>query len=247
MKLGWAAGAEAMALVFVSPEDGFGRDAEERIAGDDGHHLQRVRRLGVDEAVVIADGTGQWYLTRVTSVGDGSLTVTRTSETWCEPQLRPRISVGFAPAKHDHGVEVVHQLVELGVDRVVPLITHRGVVRWDGTRGEKAWSRLHQAVRTGAMQCHRARMPVLDRPTGLAEIATQDGLAVGHRDGVRAELLAPASDDERFVIVGPEGGFAPEELALVTHAPRLSVGPHVLRSVTAPVAIAAVLVATRRE
>lgn len=247
MKPGWAAGADAKALVFVAPEDGFGRESQEQIRGEDGHHLRRVRRIGIDEAVVIADGAGQWYLTRVTSVGDGTLTVHRTSETSCEPQPTPRISIGFAPAKRDHGVEVVHQLVELGVDRLVPLMTHRGVVRWDETRGEKAWLRLQRAVRTAAMQCHRARMPVLDRPTGLREISAHQGLVVAHRDGVRAELLGPAADGERFVIVGPEGGFAPEELALLTHAPRLSVGPHVLRSVTAPVAVAAALAATRRE
>ena len=251
MKLGWAAGAGATALVFVDDfDDGTSDDAgdenERDIVGEDGHHLQRVRRVRVDETVVIADGDGHWYLTRVMSVGDATLTVERVSELHREPEPAPRITIGFAPAKSDHGVEVVHQLVELGVDRIIPLITRRGVVRCDGARGEKAWARMQRAMRAAAMQCHRARIPTLDPPTALSALRRRTGLLIAHRDGVPIDGLDPPDVDGWCVVVGPEGGFAPEELAMLDGVTRVRVGPHVLRSVTAPVAIAAALAATRR-
>lgn len=243
MKLGWAAAADASALVIV---DEFGDESEREIAGEDGHHLQRVRRLGVDEHVVVADGAGHWYASRVSAVGQGTLTVERVGETHVEPEPSPGLTIAFAPAKRDHGTEVVHQLVELGVDRIIPLITRRSVVRWDGERGEKAWARLQRVTRDASVQCHRARIPALDQPTEISALRTRSDLVIADRDGVSSLDLGVPETGEWCVIVGPEGGFAPEEIAMLHPTAALSVGPHVLRSVTAPVAIAAVLTARRR-
>ena len=243
MKLGWAAAANASALVIV---DEFGDETEREIAGDDGHHLQRVRRLGVDEPIVIADGVGHWYAARVSAVGQGSLTVERVAETHIEPEPRPGLTIAFAPAKRDHGTEVVHQLTELGVDRIIPLITRRGVVRWDGERGEKAWARLQRVTRDASVQCHRARVPVLDRPTEIGALRGRPDLVIADREGVSRNDLGVPEIGRWCVIIGPEGGFAAEEVATLHPAAALRVGPHVLRSVTAPVAIAAVLAERRR-
>jgi 16S rRNA (uracil1498-N3)-methyltransferase len=82
--------------------------------------------------------------------------------------------------------------------------------------------------------------PVLD----LAALTDRAGLVVAGRDGVVASALPPpAADwpDGWTVVVGPEGGLAPEELEVLGSAPRLRLGPHVLRAVTAPVAAVAVL------
>ncbi|MGZ6951880.1 MAG: RsmE family RNA methyltransferase, partial [Acidimicrobiia bacterium] len=239
----WAAAAPGVALVLV--EDLVAGEVERTVGGDDGHHLTRVRRLTVDEPVVVADGAGRWYPARVAMVAKGSLRTERTGPDRVEPTLAPHLTIAFAPAKRDRGVEVVHQLVELGVDRIVPLSTRRGVVRWGPE--DAAVAKLRRVAREAAMQARRARLAEIGAPVTLTDLADRPGLVVAERAHVTggpvlapAELLA-APEVACVVVVGPEGGFSSEERAVLAHAPRIAVGPHVLRSVTAPTAVAAAL------
>ena len=243
--LGWAAAAPAVALVVVDDLDTSTDEAERSISGPDGHHLQRVRRIGIDEQVVVADGAGHWYLARVTNSDAGVVTVERAGPTRLEPELRPRLTIAFAPAKSDHGNDVVHQLVEIGVDRIIPLVAERSVVRWDGDRGVRALERLRRVARTAAMQSHRARLPVVDAPTPVASIATSEGLILADRDGESIDSVGVPQTREWCGVIGPEGGFTDAEIAVFGAVPRVAIGPHVLRSVTAPIALASAL-GTRR-
>lgn len=215
------------------------------IDGPDGHHLQRVRRLNLDETIVVADGDGLWYPGRISETRPGAVLVERVGPTCREPTPTPTLTIGFAPAKSDHGTEVVHQLVELGVDRIIPLVTQRSVVRWDGDRGTKALDRLRRVAREAAMQCQRAAVPAVDPPTPLEHLQQFDGLLIGDLDGIGVEEVSLPGGGEWVAIVGPEGGFAREELAPLRTVTRVRVGQHVLRSVTAPVAIAAALASRR--
>ncbi len=215
------------------------------IDGPDGHHLQRVRRLNLDETIVVADGDGLWYPGRISETRPGAVLVERVGPTCREPTPTPTLTIGFAPAKSDHGTEVVHQLVELGVDRIIPLVTQRSVVRWDGDRGTKALDRLRRVAREAAMQCQRARIPAVDPPAALESVQQVDGLLIGDPGGSDASSVPVPDGGEWVAIIGPEGGFAPEELEPLDRATRLRVGSHVLRSVTAPVAIAAALASRR--
>ncbi len=215
------------------------------IDGPDGHHLQRVRRLDVDESIVVADGEGLWYPGRIGETRPGAVLIERVGPTRREPTLTPVLTVAFAPAKSDRGTEVVHQLVELGVDRIIPLVTQRSVVRWDGDREVKALDRLRRVASEAAMQCHRAQVPTVDPPTALEHLQRADGLLIGDPGGIGVEEVGVPDGGEWVAIIGPEGGFAPEELAPLRAATRVRVGSHVLRSVTAPVAIAAALASRR--
>lgn len=241
----WAASARAQALLIVDDLDP--AEATRRVDGADGHHLARVRRLGVAERVVVADGAGHWYEARVAAVGRDTLELERTGPTETEPRPAPRLTVAFAVAKRDHGAEVTHQLVELGVDRVVPLVARHGVVRWEGEKAAAAVGRLHRVAREAAQQAQRACVPPVDAPASVADLAGHPGLVVAEH-AAAAPGGARAADpevEELLLLVGPEGGFAPEERALLAPAARITVGDHVLRAVTAPVAAAAVLVARR--
>lgn len=240
---GWAASAGARALVFARAED-FATDRM-RIGGADGHHLQRARRLVVGEPVVVADGDGTWFPSTVVSLGDGTVDVVRAGPICTEPRLTPGLTVAFAPAKRDHGSEVVHQLVELGVDRIVPLITRHGVVRWSGDRGAKAHDRLRRVAREAAAQAHRARIPAVEAPTEVTTLCARGGLVLADREGAPTAASAAPVGGDWTVIVGPEGGFSLEERRAFGEIAKLAVGPHVLRSVTAPVAVAALFAAQR--
>jgi 16S rRNA (uracil1498-N3)-methyltransferase len=241
---GWAAAAGARALAFADalPTG----DATAWIDGPDGHHLQRVRRLTVGETVVLADGAGRWVLTRIAEDRDGAVGVVAVGDVHEEPARTPTLTVAFAPAKRDHGTEVTHQLVELGVDRIVPLRTERGVVRWDGERGDRYLERLRRVAREAAMQCHRACIPDVGEPCTPAELAARGGgVVVADALGAPVGRSSLPDDAAWVVLVGPEGGFADAEEAALDGATRVAIGPHVLRAVTAAPAIAAALAACR--
>jgi 16S rRNA (uracil1498-N3)-methyltransferase len=231
------AGAGAVAHVFVDA-----LDDEIVIEGADGHHLQRVRRLAPGEVVSAADGSGAWRPYEVTDAAKGTLTLRARGVV--EHAAAPAIGVALAVALTKGGLDdVVAAVTELGVVRVIPVRTVRSVVRWDATRARRAVERLRAVAREAAMQSRRARLPLVDDVTDLTELAARGDLVVADRDGTAAATLPrPAPGSEWTVLVGPEGGLAPEELATLSDNARLSLGPHVLRAVTAPVAAVAVLV-----
>jgi 16S rRNA (uracil1498-N3)-methyltransferase len=218
----------AVAQVFV--ED----PGAPELSDEDRHHLERVLRLREGELVVAADGRGTVAVCRFG--GAGSL------EPLGPPEHRPRpappIAVAFAPAKGDRPEWVVQKLTELGVDRIVPLITERSVVRWDGERAGRAVERLRRVAREAAAQSRQAWLPQLSEPTGLAELsALGTPVALADRGGAAPSLAQPV------LAVGPEGGWSDAERAL--GLPRVALGDGVLRAETAAVAAGVLLGALR--
>jgi 16S rRNA (uracil1498-N3)-methyltransferase len=107
----------------------------------------------------------------------------------------------------------------------------------DHAKAGKAVDSLRAVARAAAMQCHRPDLPVVEDVTDLAVLASAPGTALADRDG------APPALDHPTVLVGPEGGWAPEERARA--AARVRVADHVLRAETAAVTVGAVLAALR--
>jgi 16S rRNA (uracil1498-N3)-methyltransferase len=200
----------------------------------DRHHVERVLRLRVGEAVTASDGAGRWVACRW--VGAAALEV--AGEVVVEPAPTPLVTVAFSPVKGERPEWAVQKLTELGVDRIVPLVAARLVVRWTGDRGEAVVARWRRVAREAAMQSRRAWLPVVEQvvPFGVAAAWPGAALAVGGGD--------PPSLDRPVVLVGPEGGWSEDELA-VPGVATVGLGPNVLRTETAAVAAGALLVALR--
>ncbi len=113
------------------------------------------------------------------------------------------------------------------------------------TRSASAFERLQRVAREAGAQSRRARVPVVDGPVPATEVASMPGLVLAAVDGVAASALPAPAGGEWVVAVGPEGGFDPDELAAFGHAPRLAVGPFVLRAETAAIAATAALAGRR--
>lgn len=239
MRVGWCAGADAAAHVLVPAllED-------LTVAGGDGHHLQRVRRLRAGERVSGADGAGTWRLYEVTNVAPGTVSLRALDEPHRELELRPKLTLAFALTKGQRPEVVVRQCSELGADAVWPVAAARSVTRWPAGRGDAARERLRRVAREAAGQCRRARLLEVRDPAPLDTLAEVPGLVVADRDGVPAAEL---DDPGRAwtVVVGPEGGLEPEEHERLGNPPRLAVGPHVLRAETAAIAVVAALAGRR--
>jgi 16S rRNA (uracil1498-N3)-methyltransferase len=234
----FAAGAPAAAHVFV--------DALESVVtvdGPDGHHLQRVRRLRVAEQITAADGAGRWRRYAIAAAEPGRLVLRAESDVVLEPESVPAVVVAVALTKGTKLETVVAQLTELGVVRIEPVRARRSVVRWDDKRARAVVERLNTVAREAAMQCRRARIPVVAPVSDLASIAGRTGIVVADRDGGPAEAIPLPGDGTWTVVVGPEGGFDPGEAEALAPIGLLALSPYVLRAQTAPVVAAALLVA----
>ena len=207
------------------------------LAEGDLHHYRRVRRLADDAPITISDGAGGWRPARFgpTPKVDGPITVEAAS-----PQPS---TVGFTPVKGERPELVVQKLTELGVDVILPLQSARSVVRWDGARAAKQVAKWHVIAREASMQSRRVRIPTVLPVTPLADVLNGAASVAALGEPVFAEPggqpLNSATD--RFVLVGPEGGWAPEELQ---GQELRSLPGGVLRAETAAIA-AAVLLAIR--
>ncbi len=241
----FAAAHAAVAHVLVDGHAAALPDAV-RVEGPDGHHLARVRRLRVGEELTVADGAGRWRAYRVGSVDGRALDLEAVDAVQEEPVPRPSLAVAFALTKGLKPETVVRQLTELGVDEILPVIAHRSVARPKGERVGAVDERLIRVAREAAMQSRRARLPRIAALGALEEVVGRSGLVLAERGGSDAVGLGNAGVGGWTVLVGPEGGFAPEDLALLPErVPTLGVGPHVLRAETAAVAAASLLTAHR--
>lgn len=203
------------------------------LAEADRHHFERVLRVAPGELVTVSDGAGRW---RVARFGP-SLEPTGTIER--EPEPAPRLTVGFALVKGERPELIVQKLTEIGIDRVVPFVAERSVVRWDPERAAKHVARLRRVAQEAAMQCRRARLPMIDDLRTFAELAAATGVCVAERGGGPIGLACPT------VLVGPEGGWSDAERLLTM--PAVSLGPHVLRAETAAIVAGALLSTLRGQ
>jgi 16S rRNA (uracil1498-N3)-methyltransferase len=233
---GWPAASGAVAHVFV---DALGDECV--VDGDDGHHLQRVRRLRAGERVTAADGRGAWRAYDVATVAPGRLQLTAYGGLRYEPELQPRVSVAVALTKGRALDDVVAGVTELGVHRIEPVRTARSVVHWDDDRAAAGVARLRVIAREAAMQSRRARVPEVSVVRDLRALVGRPGVVIAARDGIAPAQLPVPAGGEWLALVGPEGGFTETELAMFD-APRANIGHFVLRAQTAPLAVVAVLV-----
>lgn len=211
--------------------------AAPKLLDADRHHLERALRLREGDPLVIGDGHGRWCPSSLPARG-------------AEPDLRddvrvespPRtpLTIAFALVKTGKPEVIVQKLTELGIDRIVPFEAVRSVVHWDESKVVKAHARLLTVAREAAMQCHRAWLPTVTPLVPRAQFASLlrgAGTALAERGG------GPLSAEHTTVLVGPEGGWAPEELA--DAAETVTLGGHVLRAETAAIAAGALMSALR--
>ena len=239
--------------VFVLEPDRFAAAGSTVVlGGPEGRHAAVVRRIGAGEQVDLVDGAGRRALAVVEAVHGSELTL-RMERVDQAPQPSPRLVLVQALAKGDRDDQAVEAATELGVDAIVPWQAARSIVRWRGPRGEKARRKWVDQVYAAAKQSRRARFPevetLVDTAGLVGRVATADAAFVLHEAAHTPLAGAPLpATGEVLVVVGPEGGIAPEELAALEAAGAAAVrlGDTVLRSSSAgPAALAVISAASR--
>ena len=219
------------------------------LEGDEARHAVVVRRTAVGEQVVLADGAGTAATCTVTATTKSTLTAT-VEQVRHDPRPSPQVTVVQAIPKGERAELAVEVLTEVGVDRVVPWSAARCVGIWRGERATKSLAKWRATAREAGKQSRRSWLPEVTPMATTAEVADLLGAAdlgvVLHEEATTALAVLPvATAASIVVVVGPEGGIAPEELATFAavgeHVHLVRTGTSVLRTSTAGVAAVAAL------
>lgn len=227
------------------------------LGGDDGFHAATVRRIRPGEELLLGDGAGALARCRVEEAGRDGLRA-RVLCRWSVAPANPPVTVVQALPKAERSELAIELATEAGADAFVAWQAARSVARWDGARIDKGLRRWRAVARSAAGQSRRAHIPPVDgvmATAALVEWVTQavasGTVVLALHESATAKLtdLALAQADSVILIVGPEGGIAPDEISALTDAGAVAVrlGPTVLRtSSAAAVALGALGVLTPR-
>ncbi|MEJ7618390.1 MAG: 16S rRNA (uracil(1498)-N(3))-methyltransferase [Pyrinomonadaceae bacterium] len=242
---------------YASPEN-FARDAlSATLDADETRHLREVLRLRPGDEVYLFNGEGLEFLCEVETIerrGPAVLKI-KGEVRAARPESALQLTLALALLKGEKFDLVVQKATELGVARIVPLITARADVRpreeRDAAKRQTRWQRL---ALEAAKQSGRARLPEIALPVTFSEIiaggeAAHDDVRVffSERDGagLRAWAAAARSENVRSIaaMVGPEGGWEDEEIRHARDAAWsiVTLGGRTLRAETAAITVVALL------
>jgi 16S rRNA (uracil1498-N3)-methyltransferase len=231
------------------------------LGGDEGFHAATVRRIRPGEQLVLGDGAGGLAHCEVEHAGRDGLRA-RVLQRWSVAPGSPQVTVVQALPKSERSELAIELATEAGADAFLAWQPARCVANWEGARAEKGLRRWRAVARSAARQSRRAHVPSVDGVLSTVELTQRirDEVAVGAtvlalHESATARLAdvisesAVAQTNSLFLLIGPEGGIGPDEIAALTDAGAVSVrlGPQVLRTSTAAaVALGALGVLTRR-
>ncbi len=222
------------------PIDGDGVLVGEAFTLDDeaAHHVVNVLRCRPGERLELFDGAGNAWLGELRKTSPATVLIERTLER-SGVESECEIILYQAMPKRDRFEWLLEKATELGVARIVPIETHRSVVRIPPDRVARKVNRWEKIVAGAARQSQRVVVPEIAEPQSMQQALQEADTSVQlflHPDaGSRIrDIVEDASSVA--IWVGPEGGFTEDEVALLSSAgTSVSVGPRILRSETAGV------------
>ena len=209
-------------------------------------HAATVLRLKAGAPLRVFDGRGGDYLARLAAVSRGAAHVELMEPVPGIAESSLPIVLALGISRGDRMDLTVQKSVELGVARIIPLWTVRGVVRPHPRRSEDRLARWRRIAEGACEQCGRSTVPVFESSRTLEEWLahrSREGAAVrlSAGEGARPFASLPAPEPPVTLLVGPEGGLDPREAARADEggfvAARL--GPRTLRTETAAIAAVA--------
>jgi len=203
-------------------------------------HALKVMRCRVGDEVMLFDDSGAEFPAKISRIDRSTVQLSVLERRPVDRELSCLLTIGVALPKGDRQRWLIEKTVELGVTKLVPLITERGVAQ----PGDKALDRLHRAVVEASKQCGRNRLMRIAEPMTVAAFCESVQSAslrlLASPDGQRwPTTIGDAT--EIATCIGPEGGFTEAERdgALADHWTPIALGRRILRIETAAVAVAA--------
>ena len=226
---------------FVSPDNI--NDNSITITGEDIIHLSKVLRLREGDSLIICDGNGTDYECQIDSISktEAIATIINSVPNCAEPPINITIYQGLP--KSDKMDYIVQKCVELGVNKIVPVVTKRAVaIPRDGDKKIIRWQKIASEA---AKQCGRGILPEVGKIVNFDQV-------INHIKDQDAINIIPYENEKSFklkdslkpckninILIGPEGGFDIEEieLAMSNGISSVTLGPRILRTETAPLAV----------
>jgi 16S rRNA (uracil1498-N3)-methyltransferase len=236
---------------FIAPEAIDGDVV--RFSREQSHQMARVLRVGVREPVVVLTGDGQEYLVELGEIDPKSSTGLIIDRRSATGSTRLAISLYQAMLPRERFELALTKATEVGIERFIPLRTQRTVARIQDQDWPGREKRLQAIAREAAEQSERAVVPSIGAPVDFSAAVAQacaDGPVLiawerGERNLDRDALRKLARNQHGVVsiLVGPEGGFTPDEIAASQRLGTRLVwlGPRILRAETAGVVLASIL------
>ncbi len=228
---------------FISPDQVIGPQIT--VTGEDARHITAVLRMKTGDLLLLSDGEGTDYTVKIARAGRAEITAEIMSRTRRESGY-PLITLGQGLPKSDKMDFIVQKATELGVTDIAPLITERTIVKIKDEK--KRTIRWQKIAREAAMQSNRPDIPKVETIRQLSDflrtLNPEPGilLLLPWEEGTIPvkNVLRGASGIKRIIVlIGPEGGFSPAEAAIAEEKGfrPVSLGPNILRTETAAVAV----------
>ena len=234
-----------MRRVFISGE----LQEEIKISGSDAHHIIHVLRGKVGQQLVVVDSLRQVAETEIIALAEDHLLLRLGKHLSADTEPPIEVTLAQSLPKGDKMDFIVQKAVELGVSRIIPVVAANCVVKYDAAKRVSRQKKWQKIADEAAKQCGRTLQPVVERVMSLEEVLENGEAASlfmcyeGEADQPIREFFA-ASEASRFcVLVGPEGGFSPAEVALCRQndVQTVTMGPRILRTETASLAALSLL------
>lgn len=210
--------------------------------GAEAHHLLHVLRACAGMGVVLFDGSGCEFDAEVTKCGRATVELAVRERRSVDRELAQPFTLGVPLPKGDRQRWIVEKAVELGVTRLVPLVTERSVAT-----GERGGEKLDRYVIEASKQCGRNRLMEIASPMAwgewLAAAPAEARRIVADPTGDALHARDEVSGQPTFAAVGPEGGLSESEVAAARAAQWqvVTLGPRILRIETAAIALVVTL------
>lgn len=210
------------------------------------HHLRDVLRLKVGDEVIVFDAAGNEYSCLIQELPAKQAVLVVKAKIGAQARV---VRTTFACAIPKKGMdEIIDNLTQLGVDGIIPMETERVIVRLDDSQKATRLGRWRRIAQSAAKQSQRSSIPLVQPIAGVASVLSGSRdfdlrlipTLAGERSPLR-EVLAGATARNILVLIGPEGDFTQQEVALALSAgfTPVSLGDLTLRVGTAATAVAA--------
>lgn len=219
-----------------------------------GEHLVRVLRLERGHPLRLFNGDGEEYSGEIASLAKRGVTAqVLARETVASVESPLRITLAQGIARGEKMDWILQKATELGVARIVPLVTDRTEVKLDAERAPRRMAHWQAVLASACEQCGRNRLPQLDEPLRLADFAATPAvegelrLALDPLGTIGVRSLPQSM--RMTLVVGPEGGLSEHDLDTLAQGGfgGLRLGPRILRTETAGLAALAALQALQGD
>lgn len=238
-----------MPKYFTEPENI--KDGFIEIFSDEAKHILNVMRMEIGDTLTICDGQSNDYLCRICETGKNCLKAKIEETTKSESEPKTKITLYQGLPKSDKMELIIQKCVEIGVCRIVPVITERAVVKIEkGAKEDKKTERWQKIAESAAKQSGRGIIPAVERPMKFKdaiEEAVKNGEAIipyeNEKDRGLKEFIKNSKAENIGIFIGPEGGFDTKEIEFAVENGVMSVtlGKRILRTETAGIVTSAIV------